>query len=317
MQWKGTPAVFLLLSLLTAFSLLPGISRATETDYLNITLNITAEVSIDVDPDTLFIQASVGETTGFYPQNGVGVRIINVGSLDIANIRANISMASSNPFGSGDPLNYNAGDYIQMNASTNETFRWINSIHWNETKPGNVVPPIGWIEGHNTGYYIQVRTASDDDEGVTYHAITNSSDGQNCSDDTGTNDPFIRISKLPKNVTDDPDYDLSDATNYTEVTLSYTQNSAGTPYGAGKIDSHQDLGSYCILVSEDCASLILYHFGRDWDFSGTDCDADQYVFTGTLQPGQSTSTWYRAKVPFGVEQGRLGYGILWFTATAA
>jgi hypothetical protein len=289
-----------------------GMALAAPTDYLNITLNITAEVSIDVDPNTLFIQASVGDTTDPAPSGGV--RIWNVGSLDIGTIRANATMAPANPYGTGDPASYNAGDYIQMNASTNSTFRYINSRNWNFTKPAAVTAPAGWVAGDQSGYYIDIRTASDGDVGETYHAFTNATAGSNCSE-TGS---WVRIARDPKTVSQDPDYDFTQANNYTEVGLTYSITGS-TPYGIGKIDSSEngELGDYCVLVSQDCATVTLFHWSRDLDFSGSGCDADQLVYSGTLQPGQSTSTYFRAKVPFGVSNGMLGYGIIWFTATAA
>ena len=286
--------------------LFAGLASAADYDDVLIDINISQVVSIDVSPNSVsWIGLNVGETgTPYY------FTVTNVGSVNITSLRANITNDNNNPYGSGNPLNYNAGEFILFN-QTDTGFYYVNKKNWNETIPGEVTVPDDFTEGADTGYFGIIRTAWDNDVGQQYYLFTNrTSDTGDCH----TSDANILIGIEPKNITDTGSIDFSGSpgTNY----LSFT-----VPAGDEGVDiSSGDFAGYCALVSADCSTVTLTKWNTDLDTNG-DCTNDAIFYDGTtpdeLEPGTDTWFWLEPKIPNGVPDGDVSQGTLTIIASAS
>jgi len=282
-----------------------GIAMGADSDTVTIDINITQQLSIDVSPNSVsWAGLNIGETGR--PEY---FTVTNVGSVNITSLRANITNDNTNPYGTGNPSNYNAGEFILMN-STSAGFYYVNKKNWNESVPGEVTPPNDWTEGANTGYFGIIRTAWDNDVGQDYYFFTNkTSSSGNCL--TGTAN--VLIGKYPKNVTSQGSVDFTDSSQYSTVSITAGGNGANTPTG-------HDLAGYCLLVSADCSTVTLARWNTDLD-TYSNCTNDQVFFDGNspneLEPGSSTWFWLEPKIPNGVPDGDVSQGTLTIIASAA
>ena len=280
-----------------------GIAAAANTDTIDIDINITQQVKIDVNPNsTNWTGVDTGSTTTPH-----AFEIQNIGSLNISTIDANITNAGSMPYGTGDATNFNAGDFILLNTSW-VGFRYINKIEFNESKPSYVTPPDGWVEGNATGYFGRFRTASDSDEGQEYFFFTNMTNGS--SGDCAHNGSIL-IGNSPKTLTQSGTTDFSGS----DFVIVYTTNNTGSTYGIGDIPASHALDEYCVAIKDDCSEVIFFHFNKALDTAGNACSEDEYVFSGTLEPGNETEIWLEAKVPLGVSDGDVSTGTLTLIAS--
>jgi len=291
--------IVLLICLLAA-AVFAGVVSAGPTDTVTIDINVTQEVSIDVTPNsTAWYGVSVGSTTDAHV-----FTITNIGSVNISTIDASITNSASNPYGTGQASNFNAGDFILLNSTNNATFYYINKKDWNESKPSYVTAPTDWTEGNASGYFGRMRSVANDmDMGQEYFWFTNRTAAS--GDCHGS--AVLLIANHPRTVTDSGDTDFTNSENYTTVTLTS---------GVGEIPSGHDLAGYCVSVSADCSEVTFFHFNMQLDAGGV-CSSDQYVYgSSTLQSGASTEIWLEAKVPLGVSDGDVSQGTLTFTAAA-
>ncbi len=292
-----------------ALGIVIGIASAANTDTVTIDINVSYEVSVDINPNsTAWYGLGVGTTSSPKP-----FQIQNVGSVNISTIDASITNADTNPYGGQSAALHNAGDFILLNSTNNATFYYINKIDWNESVPNYITTPTDWTEGPNRGYFGRIRTVSDDDVGQEYFWFTNMTNGTgggNCS-----TDGRLLIANHPRTVTDTGDTDFTNSGNYTAIDLTASD---GYTTGEGEIPSSHPLAGYCVQVSADCSTVKIFHFNKDLDDGdGTSvCSSDQYVYNGTLEPGDTTEIWLEAKIPLGVAEGDVSAGTLTITASA-
>ena len=285
---------------------LVGVVSAGPTDDVLININITQTVSIDVSPNIVnWTGLNIGETGD--PQY---LTVTNVGSVNITQLRANITNDATNPYGTGNPLNYDAGELILMN-TTSAGFYYVNKMNWNETIPGDVTNPDDFTEGDDSGHFGIIRTAWDNDVAQEYYYFINRTDSTgDCL--TGTANLLIGIT--PKNVssTGSVDFSGSAGTNF----LSFS-----VPAGGDGVDiSSGYFSGYCALVSSNCRNVRLTRWNTDLD-SNSNCTNDQIFYDGgspnELQAGQSTWFWLEPKIPGGVPDGDVSQGTLTVIASAS
>ncbi len=286
--------------------LLAGLAAGADYDEVIIGINITQQLSIDVSPNTVnWTGLNIGETGD--PEY---FTVINVGSVNITSLKANITNDDSNPQGTGNPLDYNAGEFVLFN-QTDTGFYYVNKKNWNESIPGEVTVPDDFTEGNATGYFGIINTAWDNDVGQQYYFFTNrTSDSGDCH----TSSANILIGIEPKNITHGGSVDFSGSpgTYY----LSFT-----VPAGDEGVDiSSGDFNGYCALISADCGTVTLTKWNTDLDANG-DCSNDQIFYDGTtpneLNPGNNTWFWLEPKIPNGVPDGDVHQGTLTIIATGA
>jgi hypothetical protein len=279
-----------------------GFVSAQDSDTVTIDINITQVISIDVSPNSVsWIGLSVGETgTPEY------FTVTNVGSVNVTDLRANITNDDTNPYGTGTSANYDAGEFILMN-TTSAGFFYVNKKNWNESVPGDVIVPTDFTEGADTGYFGILRTAGDNDVGQDYYYFTNRTDS---SGDCLSASSVLLLGVEPKNVSDAGDVDFTDSGNYSTVTFAAGNNGANGPAG-------HDFANYCFLISDDCSTITMTHWNTDLD-SGTNCTADVSFYTGSdLEPGSFTSFYLEPKIPNGVPDGDASQGTLTIIASAS
>lgn len=283
--------------------LLVGIAAAAPYDDVTININVSQTVSIDVTPSQVnWTQLNVGETgTPEY------FTVTNVGSVNITALKANITSDSSNPYGTGSPSNYNAGEFVLLNSSSYGFF-YVAKSNWNETIPGGVTAPDDFTEGNGTGYFGMIRTSSDGDVGQDYYYFTNRTAA---SGDCLTGSGELYIGLLPKNVSSSGTTDFSSAANFETVTLDSS--------GIGNVSrAGFEFDYYCVAVSAECSEVTLFRWYSDLDTSGG-CSNDVDFYDGTtpneLNPGENTWFWLEPKIPNGVPDGDVAQGTLYIIAT--
>ena len=284
--------------------LLAGVASGADSDTVTISVNITQTISIDVSPNTVSWTAlTIGETgTPEY------FTVTNVGSVNITSLKANMTNDNSNPYGTGNPLNYNAGEFVLLNTTT-DGFYYVNKVNWNESIPGEVTTPTDFTEGADSGYFGIIRTAWDNDVGQQYYFFTNrTSDSGDCL--TGTANVLIGVE--PKNVTSAGSVDFTDSGQYTSVSISSGGN--GVDISSGYFDG------YCLLVADDCSTVTLTKWNTDLD-TNSNCTNDEIFFDGSnpneLEPGSYTTLWLEPKIPNGVPDGDVSSGTLTVIASAS
>lgn len=90
----------------------------SQNESSNVTVSVASTTAIDVKPESLdYSSLDVGTqtTTGTSGGNSFGsIEVENIGSEYIDRIWAESTSPSSNPFGTGDPANYDAGNFLQV-----------------------------------------------------------------------------------------------------------------------------------------------------------------------------------------------------------
>ena len=275
------------------------VSADTDTDTFNVSITVDSVAAIDVNPNS----TDFGTIAPGAASEEKSIQIENIGSLDITKIWANATMASSNPYGTGQASAYNAGDFVLItnDSSENQPFYYVNSIFFNESKPPYVTAPSGWSEGWNSGYFIRIRTVdfSNTGEGEEYFAFTKKGT-TNCTDGT------VYIGKNPHTKTQTGTIDFQSGDFIQISSLTTTNNGLGA-YGkisgfGNKLDDHY------IYVNASCDYIILYRWNRD--LGGGD-----YLFQGTLKPGATLDWKVEARVPYGVAAGSIQEGMITFIAS--
>ncbi len=279
--------------------LLAGLAAGADYDEVIIGINITQQLSIDVTPNTTnWTGLNIGETGT--PQYFI---VTNVGSLNISTLRANISNDNTNPYGTGNPLNYNAGEFILLNTSSSG-FHYINKKNWYESVPGDVTTPTDWTEGPDTGYFGIIRTAST--VGQNYYFFTNDTGGSDCHSGSAR----LLLGNDPKTVSQQGSINFSDSNEYTQIDLDTS--------GIGSVATGS-LSGHCVVVTSDCSTATLFKWNTDLETSGGCAnEADFYPSTEPeIAPGGSTSFWLEPKIPNGVPDGDVHQGTLTIIATSA
>lgn len=294
----------LIIGVLVFSLVLLGLGNAdTDTDTVTVDVEVGAQTRIDVNPNSISWGATEPGTTN---DTHFSLQLENIGTRNITTVYVDSSNSDSDPYGTADPTAYNSSEFVLFNTSTNASFHYADTVSWNESKPGFVTQPSGWIEGHDSGYFGKFRTVSlgsgTGDEGEQYYWFTNQSpDSGNCSNGS------VYIATEQKNSTEDG---TTDFTGVTPETL--TQNSAWT-WGYADIDSggNAELQEYSVGVSADCSQVVIFKYNKGLCASCSDSD---YLYAGNLMPGNKTYFWVALKVPEGVPDGNLDQGILTFTA---
>lgn len=278
---------------------LPFIVRGAtynDTETFNVSITVGELAAIDVNPNsTNFDTINPGEASG----DVAYIQIENIGSVNIVKIWANATMASSNPYGTGQPSAYNAGDFVLITNDSSEArpFYYVNSIFFNESKP-----PYISNEPSNYAGFMRIRTVNFNGtgEGEEYFTFVVPGTGGNCSNGN------IYIGKTPhtKTQTGTINFGGSDVfsaslTPNSDYTGGYTQLSG---FGS-KLDKHY------VYVNASCDYIILYRWNID--LGGGD-----YLFQGTLKPGETLDWKIEARVPYGVAAGAIQEGMITFMASS-
>ncbi len=294
-----------LVGVLAISIILLGLGMAdTDTDEVTVDVTVGAQTRIDVSPKSI----SWGATEpGVTNDTHKSLEIENIGTRNISTIYVDASNAASDPFATANPSNHNATEYVLLNNSETATFYYADSISWNESKPGYIIPPSGWTEGDSTGYFGKFRTVSLDsgtaDVGQQYYWFTaQDADAGNCTNGT------VYIATSPK--TDSS----SGQTDFSSHGGDALTEDADWQWGYADISTGGDaaMRDYSVGVSADCSKIVIFRYNYNLCTSCTNTD---YLYNDTLIPGNKTFIWASLKVPQGVPDGSMDTGVFTFTAT--
>ncbi|MBN2014252.1 MAG: hypothetical protein JW778_03640 [Candidatus Altiarchaeota archaeon] len=322
----GVLTVLLLWILMDSVSAqLGGNLTKDESDYINITVNVSTECMIDVQPAALawdgVAPGSVGDNnTEVLGDHYFAIQIENIGSRNITRVWFNATYPAASPFARGSAAFTDAGNYVVLSNDTSSTnppangFFFINRVEYNETRqlvylrdPAGNLPP-------NSGTYTYGRFRNATNE---YFWMYDQTYG-NCNT-SGTlwigTEPHTRTQTGTTNF-------QSQAIGGTFTTTQLTTyNCAGLSYAVGNVNSSSPLAGYSVAMSPTC-QLFFSRWNRDcpFDYSGTTAVfADDVVGfpTATLWPGDSFALAIKVYVPYGIYEGQSVPGKIWAIATSA
>jgi len=302
-----------------------GNLTANESDYINITVNVSVSCMIDLQPAAFAWHGvppgGVGDNdTEILGPGYFALQIENIGSRNISKVWFNATYPSASPFARGNTSYTDAGNYVVLSNITNSTqpgpknFWFINRAEYNETRqlvylrdPAGNLPPDS-----STYTYGRFRNASDE-----YFWMIDKTKGS-CNE-SGTQ-LWIASDAHTQEQTGTTNFqNHAIGGNFTVTTLNnYNQN----PYSfaVGNVNSSSPLDGYAVAISSDC-TVFFSRWNRDYpfSFSGTRAVyADDVVgSTGDLLPGDSFALAVKVYVPYGIYEGVSNPGKIWAIVTAA
>jgi len=301
-----------LVTVLALFLIAGMVSAAEDTSESTIDIEISAETSVNVDP---YAFAYTGVTPGTLADNSseannyYAFQIENIGSNNITDVWANVSQPADSPFATGDPTEYDAGNFIQLANDTGAGFWFVDRVEFPEvntlvylTDPNGAIPPA---EADYT--YGRIRNADQE-----YFWMIDNSSGV-CD----TSAIAAYIGNTPHNKTQSGTIDFSGADFQT---LSFTEEG---DWGVDTIDGGP-LTGYCFAAYTDCTQIRLWKYNADAPGGGVGepCVAtpkylQEDTRDGNLTSGDSVVVYIKLAVPLGVPVGPVTQGMLTIIASDA
>lgn len=322
-------------------------TSAQDTSSSNeVTANVTSTVAMDVKPETLsYPQLTVGEVSTESNKSYGGVSIANTGSEYIDQVWLETSYPDQRPFGTGNPDNYDAGNFMAVKPESrddiatlgdNETYHFVNRKEFADPNhpsfirteaTGNTIGSSS-VENHHVG---QMRFG---DEWFYYDIPVDESGVCNGG---GSGPGVIRIGGTSHTQTEDGTVDFrNDGTqglnDFKEFDLATTNSDEyGVTNNSVTFDFRDDTSqTYDVLtacpantgVDEPHVVLNRYNTGfnatTDLTSSGT---VSNYILDASsagamLKPDQKFSVETAMNVPRGATAGQVGAGSLTVYATA-
>jgi hypothetical protein len=304
--------VLLSLLLLSGFVSAANVSA---NDTIQLYVEVGEKTMVDIQPDQLgWTGVDPGtETTDSQlvgsPDKKPAVQIENIGSTNISYIWFNNSYPDDTPFGSGQPSEYDAGNFVVVRRNNSATYFFPNRVEYNESEIIYLQLPSGsnWAHG-------RFRSANSEwFWAVNYTAGTDN----NCS--AGN----FRIGKAIHNQSDLGGVDLS-GTCEGLTTVGPNPCRAGdltpttqAPYTGNNVWGYADLyvgpnltyTNYTVAVYWNCTNQVKVMFHHwNMDAPGAQSGANghhMYFSTSTLKPGENVIANVRMRVPYGTAAGNI------------
>lgn len=281
-----------------------GQAQFRGNDTITISINISEKSMVDINPSNLSYgpldPGSVGDSTKENMGNYSGIWIENIGSTNVTRIWFNSTYPTSDPFGTGNPLSYDAGNMIVIANGSANTYYFPNAVEYPRSDSDSlyVQTPAGFDFG--TGdIFGKFRNNSYE----YFWAVMRGGSG-NCSDGTF----YYGGSAHTKDTMGD--VNLNDGSPspivLTGVSPGWSAANVSFPYPGGT--------NYCLTVPDDCSYLIFHRWNADIPGAGTSvCNGIGYFLNSTvspLTPGNVTKGNVKVYVPYGVPMGRIKNGLL-------
>jgi hypothetical protein len=261
----------------------------TRTSEVNITVNITPKVMVDINPKSLSWYDLEPGSEGARKD----VQIENIGSVNITAIWFNNTYPSSRPFGTAVASNYDAGNFVVVSRDGLEDYYFPNRVEYNESQRiVYLIAPDGSSPPDTSKYsYGRFRNSSFEYFWILDRSVSTNG---NCTD------ADLYIGTEPHTATTTGDVDFTD-----NSAISVTPVNAYWGYAAVNINGML----YCAAVYYLCDVIHFYKWNMDEPGAGL-CANAEYFTTQPLAPGASTYANVRVRVPYGVYYGDVNQGTL-------
>ena len=297
--WLGLVVVLLISLFLQALPSSHAQYEANDTVIINVTVRKVAMVSID--PDKLswvdVPPGGVGDGSNEETGNYTGVWIENIGSANISYVWLNSTYPSSRPFGTGNPLAYDAGNFVVVTPNESTIpFHFVNRVEYPDPDTMYVKvnrnPPDFFGRFRNSSYEYFFELVADVPG--------------NCTNGT------LYFGDTPKTQYSSGDIDLTDNAGIVIKAVGI----GGKTWGVGEVNVSTE-ERYCVMFDDQCRYVIFNRWNKDL-FGNTDMstycpDVDGYLVNAASQPlypGQVLKASIRVFVPYGVAHGTVKPGVL-------
>jgi hypothetical protein len=309
----------------SASAQLGGNLTVNESDYINITVNVSTKCMIDVQPAALTWSpvdpGGVGDNdTEILGVNYFALQVENIGSRNITQVWFNATYPTASPFARGNTSYTDAGNYVVLSNDTSSNkppakdFWFINRVEYNETRQLVYLrDPSGNLPPDSSSYtYGRFRNASNE-----YFWMLDETYG-NCNETTTMwigNEAHTRTQTGTTNL-------QSQVVGGTFTTTPlFTYNLGTQSFAVGNVNSSSPLAGYSVAVSPTC-QVFFSRWNRDYpfDYPGTAAVfADDVVGfpLPTLWPGDSFALAIKVYVPYGIYEGQSNPGKIWAIVTSA
>lgn len=282
-----------------SFFVLSYVNAQADTSYIDVT--VSGITIVDIAPNqTTF--------SSLYPTNtsaATQFTITNKGSQNITSMYLKTTAPASDPSGSDDPTDWDAGNFVQVQNTSDTKYYYVLRKEFNESPtPAYITLPLGTC----------LFGSFDFGENQYFYAVNHSS-ADGCDDLD-----LICVSSSAKNATSTGDLNLQD--NCAQL----VNGSSFYAYGEVTIEQGHN---YCVAAPNnsttgDTSNVWLFKWynpeeGAEtipWD-EPTNCKWDGNLYEGQLGPDQYISVNVRVQVPKGVASGSVTTGELTVYAASA
>lgn len=298
----------------------------------SVDVSVNSVTAVDLSPNSLAYSNDPGTIATTETTNGYeGVEIENVGSVNITDIYFTTTAPSDRPYGSGVAAQYDAGNFVQIrpsgeNSGTNaeSDYHYVSHKSFNES---NTLSYFTEPSGVGTVRYGRFRAANES----FFWAVTNAEDQSSANMCDGNGDSDLLVGTTPHTPTQTGSVDFSSSSNYDNYTVSSQGND-----NYGRVDN-VDLNTYegtktismltwCGSDAQASSDNSTHVIGTRWNpETREDGASGQYTTTGgsldkilenggtdanELQPGEHFTVLTRASIPNAVANGNVGQGTL-------
>ena len=307
----------------------------------DVTANVTSTIALDVKPESLdYPSLTVGQLEQQSDRGFSGVEIANTGSEYIDQVWLGTSYPDTDPFGTGNPGAYNAGNFMtvkpdnstSLNILGNDSvYHYVNRVEYEDSNVPSIINLPDSIDGSSVAND-HVGQARFGDQWIYWYLPTYNGD---ICDGSSTGDlNKIRIGTAPSDQNELGSYDFTNSSQFTEYDIA---DASGTSkYGIvnssvtfdlanGESDQSYDLLTACPgSTNVDTAQIVLNKYNVAFntttdvvsDGSESTYQLDTTTPSDMLQPDQSFTVNTAMNVPRGVSAGQVGAGSLTIYATA-
>lgn len=327
--------------------------NATQSSEVNV--SVTSEVAVDLHPQSLEYEATdVGALNTTTDRGFDQLTLENVGSEYIDNIWVNATTPSSDPFGTGNANNYDAGNFLVLkpnNASgklvgNSDVYNFVNRVEFGTYTQAEIP---SYINAPADGSYVDAngdalsgvqnitvgRFRIGDEEYFWAIPLGNSDPGTAQCDGGGLN--TLYVAKEPHTASDTVPVDFTDGNGFPAISgtdyETYNITETGEVSGGGVTETQLELtadGSnqrnYGLITSCPAGASELTRTRYNIEAGGasdlsteegaTDYLLDTSVDGEMLQPGEFVEFDVGIEVPRGVPEGSVTSGKLTVSVTA-
>ncbi|MEA3255714.1 MAG: hypothetical protein U9Q22_07775 [Candidatus Altiarchaeota archaeon] len=302
-----TLGILLVLCLVNTSS--AGLVNSTNT--MTIQVEVAEKTLVAIHPNSLSWTGTDAQNPGTDVNITKAIQIENIGSTNITKVWLNTTYPGDSPFGSGDPLEYNAGNFVVIRRNeSGSLFYYANRMEYNESELiyltlASGVDTHGRFRNGNREYFWALK---EDESGST-----------NCTNGTfymGTN---------PHNESEDGTTTLTSCEALTETNANAScrygalTEISGTPWNYADVIVDNCSGTcwnYTIAVHASCDRVLFYHWNMDAPGALSGASYPTYLRNTTLCPGANFIANVGIRVPYGTAAGTMTAGTLTITVQA-